>query len=123
MFVFSFLLTIVFFVANLLSKQDFCYWKISCFNTFSFIGVISMPFILVLFVSLINFKLKDLAFMSWKKFTFIYLLIYIFIIILVPSHSGDEYLDISRGLVGVILSCIYFLSSLILIVSKSLKKE
>lgn len=123
MFIFSFLLTIIFFVVNLLSKQDFCYWKTSCFNTFSFISVILMPSILVLFFSLINFRLRDVAFVSWKNFTFIYLLIYIFILILIPSHSGDEYLDISRGLVGIVLSCVYFVSSMILIVYKSSKNS
>lgn len=84
---------------------------------FVFLGSLFLPIFINFFIK------KDQVFKSWRKFTFIYLLVYLFFIILVPWDWGDAYLPIYKGTVALALVVLYSIISLILIVHKSLKKE
>jgi len=78
---------------------------------------------IILFFLAITVKMREDTFFLWRKFTLTYLLIYLFVIIITPWYFGDEFLHIGKGAIALILSCIYFVVSLILIIYKSFKKE
>ena len=70
-----------------------------------------------LFVSFFMEKIVSL----WKKFTLIYLFIYLFIVIITPWYIGDGFMNIQKGTVAIMLSALYFILSLILVLYKSWK--
>lgn len=79
-------------------------------------------FIPVFIFALISFSLNDSNFRSWKKFSFTYLLTYLIIYFLVPT-SGDGFIWFQRETLSFYGSILYLVTSLILIIYKSLKKE
>jgi hypothetical protein len=85
-----------------------------------FIYYLSVVFTPLFFFSLATYRMKEGIFLSWKKFTLIYLFIYLFIVLVSPWIGGD-YLTFEKELVSKFLTEIYFLISLILIVYKSIK--
>ena len=90
----------------------------------AFATVLSMIFLVILFFSAILFFIKkELVFIAWKKFTIIYLFIYLFIVIITPWYAGDGFFSIQKDLIALFISVIYLIISLLLIIYKSLKKE
>ena len=79
-------------------------------------------FIPIFIFTLIFLSLNEKKFESWKKFTFIYLIIYLIFYFIVPTQ-GDGYLWFQRETVSLVGSIFYLLFSLFLIVYKSFKKE
>ena len=75
-------------------------------------------FIPILIFSLITYRLKEDTFLSWQKFTVIYLFIYLFIIIIAPWQH-DPFFPIEKEIMVMIFCSIYTLISLILITYKS----
>lgn len=67
---------------------------------------------------------QEKVFLLWRKFTLIYLFIYLFSILISPSYGGD-FIKIEKGTVAIFLSVLYALLSLLIITIKSwkLKKE
>ncbi len=93
--------------------------KSSILNLFQYLRLItwlSLP----IFISCL-FTWKQDIFNSWKRFTSVYFLIYLFFIILVPWNWGDAYLPIYKGTVALGLTVLYSLISLILIIFKSIQ--
>ncbi len=90
---------------------------------FNFFTVLLMITPFILFFSFFTPKMKGYLFLLWRKITFIYLFAYLFIVVITPWYSGDEYLHIEKDIIALIFSCGYFIFSLILIIYKSLKKE
>lgn len=88
-------------------------------NLFQYLRLITW-IALPIFISCL-FTWKQGVFNSWKKFSSIYVLVYLFFIILVPWNWGDVFLPIYKGTVALALSVFYFLISLILIIFKSIQ--
>ncbi|MBI2439448.1 MAG: hypothetical protein HYV45_02520 [Candidatus Moranbacteria bacterium] len=53
--------------------------------------------------------------MKWKKLTLFSVLVYLFIIILMPWSVGDEIVGFTKGMAGLVLSILYLVISLIYI--------
>lgn len=79
-------------------------------------------FIPIFLFSFILFKLNSSVFEKWKKFTLIYLFIYIVIYLLSPTQ-GDGFIWFQRETVSLFGSVIYLVLSLLLILYKSLRKD
>ncbi|MFM7088428.1 MAG: hypothetical protein ACKOW9_02770 [Candidatus Paceibacterota bacterium] len=93
-----------------------------CYDYINFVLLLTMFFGTFFVFSCVFFLVKkDKVFASWKRFTSIYFLIYLFFIILVPWNWGDVFLPIYKGTVALVLSVFYFLISLILIIFKSIQ--
>jgi hypothetical protein len=75
----------------------------------------------LLFSCILFLVKREKAFASWKRFTSVYFLIYLFFVILVPWNWGDAYLPIYKGTVALGLTILYSLISLILIIFKSIQ--
>ena len=88
-------------------------------NLFQYLRLITW-IALPIFISCL-FTWKQGVFNSWKKFSSIYVLVYLFFIILVPWNWGDVFLPIYKGTVALSLSILYFIISLILIIFKSIQ--
>lgn len=79
-------------------------------------------FIAVFVFTFFFMNLNEVKFKSWKKFTFIYLIIYLIIYFISPTQ-GDGYLWFQREAVSFFGFVFYSTISLVLIIYKSLKKE
>lgn len=77
-------------------------------------------FIPIFLITLISYFLKEKVFTAWRKFTFIYLSIYLLVILVTPSYC-DAYLPICKQMSFMFLVPIYFVISLILIIYKSIR--
>jgi hypothetical protein len=77
-------------------------------------------FIPIFIFSIVTYKLKEETFLSWKKFTLIYLFIYLFIIVINPWQPAD-FSPFEKKSAFMTLVPLYFLISLILIIYKSIK--
>ena len=73
--------------------------------------------------ALINMFTKENVVKSWKRFTLIYLFIYLFIVILTPYYGGDAFFSVQKSIFALALSALYLFISIILIIYKSLKKS
>ncbi len=95
----------------------------SCGEILKFFKIILIISPALLFFSIITLKTKEELFWKWRKFTFIYLCIYLFIATIFPWYIGDEFLNIQKAHVSIFMVMIYSIISLILIFYKSLKKN
>ncbi len=95
----------------------------SCGDILKFLKVVFMLSPALLLLSIIIFKLKESTFLVWRRFTFIYLFIYLFIVIVFPWYIGDEFFNIQKAHIAILLIMVYLVFSLFLIFYKSLKKE
>lgn len=95
--------------------DNFCCIDDRIFNIF-------FIFIPIFILAVINLKLNDLGFEKWKKFTFIYLIIYLIIYFVSPSQ-GNGYVWFQRETISFFGSILYSIISLILIIYKSIKKD
>ena len=77
-------------------------------------------FIPIFISSLIVYRMKEETFLSWKKFTIIYLFIYSFLIIVNPWMPAD-YSPFAKNTAFMVLVPLYFFISFILITYKSIK--
>ena len=107
-------------------KQDsvICYntsWS-NIENTCGLLIMIFSVFIPIFISCVFIYISKRNIFSTWSVFTFVYLCIYIFILILAPEKC-DAYLPICKTTSFLFLMPLYILSSLILIIYKSFKKE
>ena len=89
-----------------------------CISTLAFL--MFAIFIPALIFSIVTYKLKEETFLLWKNFTIIYLFIYLFLIIVNPWMHAD-YSPFEKNTVFMVLVPLYFLTSLILIIYKSIK--
>ena len=94
-----------------------------CIDSFNYLLLVLMFGVMLFLFSIISFFVKDIVFDSWKKITFIYLFIYLFIIIVTPWYAGDGFFHIQKDLIAAGFLIFYFIFSLIFIIYKSLKKE
>jgi len=123
----SIILTVLFFIIYLnipynylCIRHTFFYY---CGEILKFFKIILMISPALLLFSVVAFKLEERVFWVWKKFTIIYLFIYLFIVVIFPWYIGDEFFNIQKAHVSIFLTIIYLIISLFLIIYKSLKKE
>lgn len=117
---------LVFFL-NYLSKNysDSCinigiYSNETLCTLFGLFLLISVP---ITVFSVINLFVSESTFLSWVKFTKIYILFYVILVGVFPWRFGDAFLGTEKDQVALYLSSIYFFISLILIIYKSSQKE
>lgn len=97
------------------SYDNFCCVDDRRFNLFAI-------FIPIFVFTLIFTNINEIKFIKWKKFTFIYLSVYLFIYFNVPTQ-GDGFIWFQRETISFFGFIIYSIISLFLIIYKSLKKE
>jgi hypothetical protein len=85
-----------------------------------FIYYLAMIFIPIFIGSIITLKTKEEVFLLWKKFTFIYVCIYLLIVAMAPWIGGN-YFSVEKEVASQIFSLLYLFISLILITYKSIK--
>ncbi len=115
----------VFFYTNS-AYYSFCdgnYLNESCGSLVKFIKLLFYVFPAIFLFSVISFFVSDKAFFSWRKFTVVFFLIYLAILIVTPWYLGDAFLNLQKAHISYLGLFVYSLISLILIVYKSLKKE
>ena len=102
-----------------------CYTHNSiCIRSINYLILFLLFGVVVFFISLSMFFVKQKTFESWKGLTFIYYLpIYLFVLILIPWYFGDEFLHIQKDIIALIISSFYFIFSLIFIIYKSFQKQ
>ncbi len=89
---------------------------IACALTLIFyILAFSIP---VFVFGLILYKMKEDVFLLWRKFTFIYLVSYLFIMMFAPWKKAD-FISFDKGFIFIILISLYFIISLLIIIIKS----
>ena len=116
--VFSFLFSLgAIFLANQ-ALSDACYFPSKTCESIILYLIVFFP---ILLFSLF-FLLKHSNPSYWIKFTLIYLVMYLVILLILPFKC-DVYLPLCKESVAKILTVGYGIISLILIVYKSLKKE
>ena len=81
------------------------------------LGFFFIIFIPILIFSLVTYRMKEGIFLLWKKFTFIYLFIYLFIVTIAP-WGYDDFFPIAKEIMVMVFGSIYLLISLILIAYK-----
>ncbi len=118
-FIVTILLVILFFDLPYSFCKDYfslvlCRYYRDFFNFLTILFFISPA---ILFSALISLKYKK-GFVLWRKFTFIYSFIYLFIIMITPWYVGDAFLYLNKGLIGLAFVVLYFLISIFLLVLK-----
>ncbi len=117
---------LTFFLTEHLTDQssEFCkivgeyYYQTTC-QLVGDITLITFPlFVLSLLFLFFN---KETIFVYWRKFTFIYIFIYLFISIITPWYAGDGFFNIQKEITIVALCVLYFIISIFLIIYKSRK--
>ena len=89
---------------------------IDCTGTF--VAYVLLIFVPVLIFSLVTYRIKEAVFLSWKKFTIIYLFIYLFIVAVSPWSPGD--IDpFTKGYNSLLMVYLYSGISITLIAYKS----
>ncbi len=92
----------------------------ACFEILSaYLITISIPIFLF---SLITYKMKEVVFLSWRKFTFIYLFIYLFIVIVSPWRHAD-FSPFEKGVDGLFMLILYIVLSIRVIGRQYIKKD
>lgn len=117
----SFLATVVFALlyTNYL-PHTYCSQGSYCSEFFKFIKIVFLISTTLLPISIIAYFCKERIFSLWKKFTFIYLTIYLFSIIVSPLYGG-AFLKIEKGTVAIFLTILYLILSLLFIMFLTLK--
>lgn len=93
-------------------NQSLFMYDNACEVIFFIFGIFAPVFI----ISLITLKSKSNLLKSWNIFTFIYLLVYLFLVIKIPSDThGLDFLPIVKGTVFIFLVPLYIFLSLIIL--------
>jgi len=117
----SFLLTLAFGLFAYLSDNDICIGFVSNYwDVCELIGYVFAIFAPILISGMVVFGLREEIFISWRKFTFIYLFIYLFIIIVAPWGKAD-FISFHKEIIFMTLVPLYLATSLLLIIIKSYK--
>ncbi len=118
---YAFIIFCIFYGINMLSS---CRHEKYC-SSVTEIGVIYLlPFISIFIFSLITLKLKESTFKLWKIFSFWVIPIFLIIISLLPTRThGLDVVSIVKGTAVLFLTILYSITSLLLIIYKSIRKE
>jgi len=111
----------------ILSSRNFVYdtcltQQSVCYHFLGYLLLISLFFTTILIPVFILFLLKKEVFYFWRKTLVIYLVIYLFIILIIPWRGGDVYLRIEKDMFALYFSILYFIYSIFFIIYHSLKK-
>ncbi len=95
----------------------------TCSLMFKYLKILFVITPALLLFSIINKFTTPLVFLSWKGFTKLYLFIYLLIVTIFPWYIGDGLLNIQKAHIAFLGVIIYCIISLVLIISKSSKKD
>ena len=107
---------LMYFFSNAYSNDCEYEFDFSCMGVM--LALVFAPFVPVAVFSLITYRMKEEIFLSWRKFTVIYLFIYSFTIVINPWLHAD-FSPFDKKSAFITLVPLYFLISLILIAYKS----
>ncbi len=86
--------------------------------------IYTLSFIPFFIYSLITYKLKESTFDFWKKFSILWIALSLLVITFLPTSThGMDYFPIVKGTVILFLTIVYSITSLLLIIYKSFKKD
>lgn len=91
-----------------------------CADYFAAWKVTFLISIALLPIAILAFLFQEKVFILWRKFTIIYLFIYLFSILITPSYGGD-FIKIEKGTVAIFLSILYVVLSISVILYKARK--
>ena len=119
------LISIALFVISIFSQEiRLCpvYSYSSCSSFFDMFAENIFVFIPLFLLSLITYKMQDEIFHTWLKFTYVWVPLTIILTFLSPEY-GNSLLPIEKSSVSFVMSFLFLLISLIIIITKSLKKN
>jgi hypothetical protein len=94
-------------------KQDLCYRLSNCVTTINTIAALSFLFFSFLFFSvLFLFQKNKEKFTKWRKFSLLFLLVYVLIVAIFPWYIGDGFMSFQKSQVVILLTIIHFIISL-----------
>ena len=110
--------TVLFMVSLFASQIGICKSiNLSCTETFDPIAELIFIFIPFFIFSLITYKMREEVFKSWLKFSYWWILLSIFFILITPEYS-NSLIPVERDSVSLFLSLLFLIISSILIVYK-----
>jgi hypothetical protein len=123
----SLIVTLFLGLVLIIEGKDYCYQNILCEKIFNLAGFLSFNIFLfpvILFFSLITYKMRDEVFRLWVRFTYIWLPLTLILVFIAPEYQNSWLPIYEKGFVSFVMSAIYVLVSIILVVIKhlSLKK-
>ena len=98
--------------------HTFCLPGSHCAKLFGLLTIVTLISVSLFPLSIIIFFSNEKIFLIWRKFTFIYFIIYLLGIAISPSE-GDAFFRVEKGTVAIFLVIVYTLISLTLIAYKS----
>jgi len=115
----SFILTSISVSFIYLNDSNQCFWMYKKCELIAYAITIFIP---IFVFSLLTYFFRVEVFNFWRRFTFVYLLLYLFVSILVPFQC-DAYFPLCKKNTFLILIPLYMGVSLILIIYKSFKRD
>ena len=104
------------------STRGFALWcnnnDWNCRDNNDSVSLFFIIFLVVLIFSLITYFLREEIFCSWIKFTYFWIPISIFLVLIIPGGGGNGAFPslIDKELVSILMSGLYFIISLTMIV-------
>lgn len=114
----SLLLSILIYPAMYIADKSSSFMVEHIYETITYLLLIFVP---IFVVSILILFLKESVFISWKKFTFIYLFIYLSLVIFSPLRC--DYIPICKETMFMFFVPTYLVISIFLIIFKSIKKQ
>ena len=114
--------TIIFFTISILVRKYGCREDLFFFCKDSYVGlvfILKFLFPVMLFLSLITYKMRDEIFRSWIKFSYVWIPLTIILTLLAPEYS-PSLLPLTKGVISFYFSALFLLISIIIIISKSI---
>lgn len=116
--------SLIFFVWDYIGNSSLCNFLFaegrlgSCPFTLASLEVLLIPFIPLLILSLITFKMREEVYHAWFRFARWWVPLSIVLIFISPEYSADQMFRIEKGSVALLTSVIFIIVSVILIVWK-----
>ena len=118
----SLIISIITLTTSYLGTSTFCGDSLDCMRFVADMLRSVFVFIPVFILSIILYKMRDGIYQSWFKFVRVWIPLTIFLTIISPSY-GHGLLPIEKSSVSFFMSILFFLISLIIILTKSLSKK
>lgn len=111
---------IIFFASAFSKEVGICpsYNYSSCLNLSNQFSEILLPFFAVLLLSLITYWMRDEIYQTWFRFARWAVPLSMFLILITPEYSGGLFNPIQKGSVSFALTTLFFLISLLIILTQ-----
>lgn len=123
LFISSLLSLILLFLKTNYPSHKFCYEIDVCIIFLKYLKILFLIAPIILFFSIVSFLInKEHIYITWRKYTFIFLLFYFIIVSITPWYIGDGLLNIQKAEIAFLGLGLYSIISLILLIVQTLKK-